>query len=280
MVAWLLVCSFAIHEAPQAPTIRAESERYSVEALDAGGDDRPARVIVSNNATSRRHMVMVNSTLGELRRAIIRDDQERVTLVMTKGFAVIDPAGVANTDEVYALDATVSPGGRWIAFRRFFPATHPGPSDGVAVYDTRETPDSNHAVYPIAAEREWRAGRAIYPPAGQWKDANAVASPAEAHTLSSPLTWEGARGAPVLLFSMRHGGTETLVLADLASDDVRACWGELPGGADRWRVKTMMYSRSAAGEHVVRVTSGALDRSSQSTISIPADGCRGALPPR
>lgn len=277
MVAVLL--SLLLSAQGASPSIRAESDRYSVEALDPGGGDRPARVIISNHVTSRRHMVIVNSTLGELRRAVIRDDQERVTLVSTKGFAVIDPAGVANTDEVYGLDASVSPGGRWIAFRRFFPPTHPGPTEGIVVYDTRQSPDKNHAAYPIAAEREWRAGRAIYPPADGWKDANAVVPSGDAYTLSSPLTWEGGRSAPVLLFAMRQAAHETVVLADLSGDQPRTCWKPLPGGADQWRVKTMTYSRSAAGEHVVRVTSGAVDRASQSTVSVPAGACNGALGP-
>lgn len=261
----------------QSPAIHAESERYSVDALDTGGGDRPARVIVSNNITSRRHMVMVNSTLGELRRAVIRDDQQRVTLVSTKGFAVIDPAGVANTDEVYGLDAIVSPGGRWIAFRRFYPPTHPGPTEGVAAYDTRQSVEKNHAAYPIAAEREWRAGYAIFPPAEEWNGANAVAPAGEAYTLTSPLAWEGERDALVLLFSVRRAGVETVVLSELGGNHPRACWKALPGRADQWRVKTMTYARSSSGEHVVRVTSGAIDGKNETTISLAGTACRGAI---
>ncbi len=264
----------------QSATIHASSDRYTVEALDPGGGDRPARVIVSNNVTSRRHMVMVNSTLGELRRAVIRDDEQRVVLVSSKGFAVIDPAGVANTDEVYGLDAVVSPGGRWIAFRRFFPPTHPGPDEGIAVYDTRQSRDRNHAAYPIAAEREWRAGSATFPPADEWKDSNAVVPAGDAHTLTSPLTWEAGRAAPVLLFTMRRAETETLVLGDLTGDQPRTCWKALPGGADPWRVKTLTYARSAAGQHVVHVASGAVGAKIETTISVPAGACHGAISER
>lgn len=276
MVATFL-CLLLLASAAQSAGIRAESQRYTVEALDPGGADRPGRVIISNNITSRRHMVMVNSTLGELRRAVIRDDQELVTLVTAKGFAVIDPAGVANTDEVYGLDASVSPGGRWIAFRRFYPPTHPGPTEGILVYDTRQSSEKNHAAYPIAAEREWRAGLAIFPPADEWKDANAVVSTSAAHTLTSPLAWEGGRTAPVLLFSSRQGGTETVVLSDLSGDQPRTCWKSLPGGADQWRVKTMTYSRSASGEHIVRVASGALDTKNETTLTVTAGACRGSI---
>jgi hypothetical protein len=259
----------------QVPVIRAESERYVVEALDPGGGDRPARVIVSDRVTSRRHMVMVNSTMGEVRRAVIRDDQQRVTLVCGKGFAVIDPAGVANTDEVYGLDVVLSPGGRWIAHRRFFPPTHPGPTEGIAVYDTRLSRENNHSAYPIASEREWRAGQAIYPPAEDWKEANAVVAPADAHLLSSALAWEGGRADPVLLFSMRRGVEDTVVLAAFGNDGVRTCWSKLPGPADRWRVKTLRYAGSGRAG-TVTVSSSAVSDARETTIAFP-DTCSGEV---
>jgi hypothetical protein len=267
-------------ESAQPATIRAESERYTVEALDAGGADRPARVIVSDNVTSRRHMVMVNSTMGELRKAAIRDDQQRVTLVCSKGFAVVDPAGVANTDEVYGLDAVLSPGARWIAYRRFYPATHPGPSDGIVLYDTRQSREENHGAYPIAAEREWRAGWAIYPPAAEWKDANAVHGAREGYVLTSPIAWEGQRTAPVLLFSMRHGDEDAVVLAELGGQTARTCASPLPGPADRWRVKTLAYERRPGGEHVVHAASSALDQKLETTITAAGGSCRDGAPQR
>ena len=258
-------------------SVHAESERYAVEALDTGGGDRPARVIVTDQTTSRKHMVMVNSTLGELKRAAIRDDQGRVTLICTKGFAVLDPAGIANTDEVYGLDPVVSPGARWIALRRFFPPTHPGPSEGVLLYDTTQSRERNHSAYPIAAEREWRAGRAVFPPADAWKDANAVLPTREAYVLTSPLTWEGDRQAPALLFSMRRGDEETVVLARLAEDQPKVCWANLPGGADRWRVKTMTHKR-AEDVHLVTVSSAAQADAADITIGF-RDNCTGKVEP-
>lgn len=254
-------------------TLHTESERYSVDALDTGGSDRAARVIVSNHVTSRKHMVMVNSTLGELKRAVIREDQDRITLVCTKGFAVLDPAGVANTDEVYGLDAVLSPDGRWIAYRRFFPITHPGPSDGVVLYDTARSREQNHSAYPIAAEREWRAGTAVFPAGEEWKDANAVVSSREAYVLTSPISWEGDRAAPVLLFSMRRGDEETVVIADVTSEPPRACWAPLRGGVEAWRVKTMTYKRSDS-THVISVTSSAHANPAETTVTFPA-GCSG-----
>lgn len=262
---------------PSSQSVHAESDRYSVEALDTGGSDRPARVMVTDNVTSRKHMVMVNSTLGELKRAVIRDDQGRITLVCSKGFAVLDPAGVVSTDEVYGLDAVASPGGRWIAYRRFFPATHPGPSEGVLIYDTKQSRDKNHSAYPIEAEREWRAGRAMFPGAGEWKDANAVLAPRDAFVLTSPLTWEGDRQAPALLFSMRHGDEETVVLAPLTNDEPRACWTTLPRGADPWRVKTMTYT-PAGDSHVVTVTSAAQANPAEVTLKFQ-NGCTGQVQP-
>lgn len=270
----ITVVTVALVLAPQAATIRAESERYLVEALDTGGTDRPARVIVSDHVTSRKHMVMVNSTLGELTRAVIRDDQQRVTLLCRKGFAVLDPAGVASTDEVYGLDATMSPGGRWIAYRRFFPATHPGPSDGIVVYDTKHSRERNHAAYPIAAEREWRAGLAIYPPADQWKDANAVLGEEQAYRLTSPITWEGNRDDAALLFSMRIGNQDVVVVAGMQEELPRTCWSILPGGADRWRVKTLTYRRSGDA-HVVSAVSSAQD-AAETTIRFGAE-CGGEV---
>lgn len=259
----------------QAPTVRAESERYTVEALDTGAGERPARVIVSDNVTSRKHMVMVNSTLGELKRAVIRDDQKRVTLVCSKGFAVIDPAGVANTDEVYGLDAVLSPDGRWVAYRRFFPVTHPGPSDGILVYDTKQAREKNHAAYPIAAERDWRAGWAVYPPTGEWKDANAVSAARDAYVLTSPIAWEGGRTSPVLLFSMQRGDQDRVVLARFTEEGARACWSVLPGPAERWRVKTLEYARKT-GEETIAASSSALANAPEATISFP-DGCKGEI---
>lgn len=276
MVAGLSVSALALvlTLAPQAATITAESERYLVEALDSGSGDRPARVIVSDQVTSRKHMVMVNSTLGELTRAVIRDDQQRVTLVCRKGFAVLDPAGVASTDEVYGLDATVSPGGRWIAYRRFFPSTHPGPSDGIVVYDTKQSREENHAAYPIAVEREWRAGLAIYPPTDQWKDANAAIGEEQAYRLTSPVTWEGNRDDAALLFSMRSGTEDVVVVAAMQEELPRTCWSILPGGADRWRVKTLTYSRSGDAR-IVSAASSAQD-AAETTIRFGAE-CSGEV---
>lgn len=260
---------------PQDPTVHAESARYTVDALDTGAADRPARVIVSDNVTSRKHMVMVNSTLGELKRAVIRDDQQRVTLVCSKGFAVIDPAGTANTDEVYGLDAAVSPDGRWVAYRRFFPPTHPGPSDGILIYDTKRSREDNHTAYPILAEREWRAGWALYPPAAEWKDSNAVYQAADAYVLTAPIAWEGGQRPPVLVFAMRHGAQDAVVLARMRDAGVSACWSVLPGSADSWKVKTLKYARTSAGD-TITVSSSALEDALEATVVFP-DACGGEV---
>lgn len=259
----------------QTPPVRAESERYALEALDTGGGDRPARVIVSDHVTSRQHMVMVNSTLGELRRAVIRDDQQRVTLVCGKGFAVLDPAGVVNTDEVYGLDAILAPGGRWIAYRRFFPPAHPGPTEGILVYDTKQSRAQNHSAYPIAAEREWRAGHTIYPPSGEWNDANAVLEADDAYVLTSTLDWAGTATAPVLFFSIRRGERDMVVLARMMDDGARTCWANLAGPAERWRVKTLKHARSGAAD-VVTASSSAIADKAQATISFPGN-CSGEI---
>lgn len=269
--------SSALAGAAPRQSVHAQTERYSVEALDTGGSDRPARVIVTDHVTSRKHMVMVNSTLGELTRALIREDQQRVTLVCTKGFAVLDPSGVASTDEVYGLDAVVSPNGQWIAFRRFFPPTHPGPSEGILVYDTRQSRDKNHGAYPIAAEREWRAGQAIFPPAESWRDANAVLEDREAWLLTSPLTWESGKQAPALLFSMRHGDDETVVLARPDQEQFRACWAPLPGSSAQWRVKTMTFKR-VGDTDAVTVSSAAQATAAEIALNFPA-ACAGQVQP-
>jgi hypothetical protein len=261
----------------QTPAVSAESERYAVEALDTGGIERPARVIVSDHVTSRKHMVMVNSTLGELKRATIRDDQQRVILVCTKGFAVLDPSGLVNTDEVYGLDGRVAPGGRWIAYRRFFPPTHPGPSEGILVYDTKQSRTENHSAYPIAAEREWRAGYAIYPPGEEWRDANAVLKGDDAYQLTSALDWEGSPDAPILLFSIRRGSRDTVVLARPSTDRARTCWSDLPGSAERWRVKTLKHARTG-DTVVVTASSSAIANAAQATISFP-ENCNGSISP-
>jgi hypothetical protein len=258
-------------------SLHTESERYSVDALDTGANDRSARVIVTDNVTSRKHMVMVNSTLGELKRAVIRDDQQRITLVCRKGFAVLDPSGVVNTDEVYGLDAVVSPGGRWIAYRRFFPPTHPGPSEGIVVYDTKQSREKNHSEYPIVQERDWRAGRAVFPAAEEWKDTNAVVAQNDAYLLTSPISWEGDRENPALLFSMRRDDQETVVLAPAhrQDDQLRVCWTTLPGAAERWRVKTLTYKRSDDAR-LVTVSSSAQADAAETTLRFGAN-CAGEV---
>jgi hypothetical protein len=261
--------------AGQAPQVRASSDRYLVEALDEGGSGRPARVIISDQVTSRRHMLSINSTLGQLRRAIVRHDEGRVLLLCTNGFAVVDPTGQVPADEVYASNPVASGDGRWIAYQRFFPATHPGPNDGVALYDTRALPEKNHAAHPIPVEREWRAGWPVFPPASEWKDASAVTPIAEAYLVSSPLTWEGTKPEQALMFAMRRGDEDTVVLAVPAEGAPRVCWSTLPGSADRWRVKTLVISSSAtSGGWMVRVKSGALEQAAQELITFTA-GCAG-----
>lgn len=263
----------------QVPDVRASSDRYTVEALDTGGGERPARVLISNNATSRRHMVSINSTLGALRRAVIREDQTRVAFLCEKGFAVVDPAGQVPAEEVYATGAVASPGARWIAYQRFYPDGHPGPSDGIVLYDTGQAQEKNHAAYPIAAEREWRAGWPVFPPAAEWKDANSVTPRSEAYTLSSTLAWEGTPAQPALIFTMRRGDDDTVVLAVPGGAAPRVCWARLPGSADRWRVKSLHLARQASGGYNVRAKSAAADRagSEEASMSFPSD-CTGSHP--
>ncbi len=264
--------------AGQSPEVRASSDRYTVEALDTGGGERAARVIISNNVTSRRHVLSINRTLGALRRAVIREDQGRVLFLCEKGFAVVDPAGQVPADEVYAGDAVASPGGRWIAYQRFFPEGHPGPSDGVAVYDTGQPQEKNHAAYPVAVEREWRAGWPLFPPADEWKDASRVTPRAEAYVLSSVLQWEGTPSEPALLFTMRRGSEETAVLAMLGGAAPRACWATLPGSAERWGVKSLFLSRPASGGYTVRAKSAArwtAPGSEEASVFFPSD-CSGS----
>lgn len=258
----------------QAAGVDAASERYSVEALDTGGPDRAARVIISNLATSRRHMISINSTLGALRRTVIRDDQERVLFLCENGFVVADPMGHVPADEVYASDAIASPGGRWIAYRRFFPPTHPGPSEGIALYDTKQAPEANHGAHPIGAERDWRAGWPVFPPAAEWKDASAVTARDAAYVLSSSVGWEGGKTQPALVFSMRHGDEDTVVLAVPGDGAPRVCWSRLPGSAERWRVKTLNLMPAAAGARQVRVSSGAVENTDRTTLTFAAD-CTG-----
>ena len=264
----------------QVPDVRATSERYTVEALDTGGGERPARVLVSNNATSRRHMVSINSTLGALRRAIIREDQTRVAFLCEKGFAIVDPAGQVPADEVYATGAVASAGARWIAYQRFYPDGHPGPSDGIVLYDTGHAPEKNHAAYPIAAEREWRAGWPVFPPAAEWKDANTVTPRPEAYTLSSTLAWDGTPAQPalILIFAMRRGDADTVVLAVPGGGAPRVCWARLAGSADRWRVKSLHLASAASG-YTVRAKSAAVDPAGaeEASVSFPAD-CTGSHP--
>jgi hypothetical protein len=246
----------------QDPSTRASSVRYTVDTLSRGGDDRPARVMISNLRTSRRHIISVNSTLGALRRAIIRDDEERVLLLCAKGFVVVDPDGQVPADEVYAREPVASAGGRWIAYQRFYPPTHPGTTEGVALYDTQRSREDNHAAYPVADEREWRAGWPIYPPATEWRSAGLVTSSEEAHVLTSLLMWMGPPEAPALVLTMRKGDTDTLVFAtpgaDPSAEPLRVCAEPLPGPAERWGTRTVTMRPAPQGGQEVRVESGAL----------------------
>ena len=238
---------------------RAEPARYRVETLSPGGQDQPARVMITNLETSRRHIIAVNSTLGPLRRTVLRDDQARVLLLCEKGFVVVDPEGRMPAEEIYARDPVAAPGGRWIAYQRFYPATHPGTTEGVALYDTRRSRADNHAAYPVAEEREWRAGWPIFPPASAWKSAGLVTPPEEAYVLTSPLMWMGAPDAPALVFTIRKGDVDTLVLADPAAEPVQACAAPLPGPAERWGTKTITMKPTPGPRHELHVVSGALD---------------------
>jgi len=269
LVAWLLLTP------AQPADIRASSDRYEVEALHPGGDDRPARVIISDARTSRRHILSINSTLGALRRAVIRADQGRIVFVLDKGFAVVDPEGRALTDEVYALDPLVSPEGRWVAARRFAPATHPAPSDGVLLYDTAAPAARNHGAYPIPAEREWRAGVAVYPPSTEWKEASASIPAEDAVVLTAPLSWTtGADSASLLVFGARRGEADAVIVADPSGDAVRVCAERLPGPAADWRVKTIDVDRAAPGEVTVRVRSGAARADApQAAFSLRLQSC-------
>jgi hypothetical protein len=265
----------ALSGQPAAADVK--SERYTVEALDTGGDGRAARVIISNHVSSRRHMLSINSTLGALRRSVIRADEGRVLFLCEYGFAVVDPSGQVPADEVYAADPVASPGGRWIAYRRFFPSPHPGPTDGIALYDTRQSPDRNHQAHPIAAEREWRAGWPVFPPPSEWKDASSVVPRSDAYSLSSSLSWEGDESQPVLLFSMRNASEDTVVLAVPRDGEPRACWSRLPGTAERWRVKTLSLANASSAGHQVRVSSAAVGNSDSTTIAFSPD-CTGEVP--
>jgi hypothetical protein len=242
---------------PGSRAVAASSARFEVDALDRGGAGQPARVMITNRETSRRHFISINSTLGELVRAQIRADDERVILICENGFAVVDPRGRVPADELYARQPIASPDGRWIAYQRFYPDTHPGSTDAVALYDTTESSESNHAAYPAAAERGWHAGWAIYPPAGEWKDTSAVTPPADRYELSSMLAWFGEPSSALLVFTVRKGAVDRIVMADGSADPPRVCARLLPGDADRWRVKNITVARAASG-HEVRIASRAL----------------------
>lgn len=253
----------------------ASSTRFEVDALDPGGSGQPARVMITSRETSRRHFISINSTLGRLVRAHVRIDEDRVLLICDNGFAVVDPRGRVPAEELYARQAVASPDGRWIAYQRFFPDTHPGPSDAVALYDTTKPSESNHAAYPAASERGWHAGWAVYPPAAEWKETTAVTPSAERYELSSMLAWVGEKSAPVLVFTMRKGTTDQIVIANPSADPVRVCAMPLPGHADQWRVKNITVTKGASGDsQVVRVVSRALSGNAPAaTFPFSRDGC-------
>lgn len=254
--------------------IAVSSERFEVDALDVGGDGAAARVMITNRETSRRHFISINSTLGRLTAAHIRDADERVVLICDNGFAVVDPRGRVPADEIYARRAVASPGGNWIAYLRFYPATHPGPTDAVALYDTRKSSESNHAAYPAPGERGWHAGWPIYPPASEWKDAAAVTPRDQAHGLSSMLMWLGDTPSPVLVFTIRNGETDTLIVADPSTDPIRVCSEPLPGAADTWRVKNITLKTVPSGDREVRVSSRALvGKAPEAAFLFARDGC-------
>ena len=257
---------------PQPSLPRAESARLMAEALDAT-PGRPARVMITHKDTNRHHIVSLNETMGPLRALMIRDDKARVLLLGDHGFTVVDPAGRVPPDEIYARSPVASDDGRWIAFQRFFPPTHPGPSEGVALYDTRQSREQNHAAYPVAGEREWQAGTALYPLPAEWKDLNAVARRGDAYELSSPLTWSGSKTRPVLAFLMHRGEQQVLVFADPSGDPVRACVEKLPGPSTAWRVASVDVKATAQGSHQVRVESRALGGSPPSATFTFGPSC-------
>jgi hypothetical protein len=257
--------------------VTARSDRFEVDSLDEGGDGRPARVMITDRQTSRRHLISINSTLGRLQGAKIRSDEQRVVLVCENGFAVVDPRGLVPADEVYARHAVPSPDAAWIAYERFYPATHPGPSAAVALYDTRKSREENHAAYPAAGERAWHAGWAIYPPAAEWKEAAAVTPRDSAYQLSSLLMWLGDPSRPALVFTMHHESVDTLVVADPSADPTRVCTVPLPGAADAWRVKTITLTSGPSDDREVHVQSRAIGADAPSaTFVFPRGGCQGS----
>lgn len=283
MTVLLVLVAIGLAELPaQEDPLRAASARYTVEVLSRGGDDRSARVMISNRQTSRRHILSVNSTLGELRRVLIREDEERVLLLCEKGFVVVDPDGQVPADEVYAREPLAAPGGRWIVYQRHYPATHPGTTEGIALYDTQRSKEENHAAYPVPEEREWRAGWPIYPRSNEWTSAGLVTARDEAFLLSSPLRWMGTPHEPLLVFTIRKGDTDTLVLATpltsaggpSGTDPARVCAEPLPGSADRWATKTIEVKAGSNGLPEVRVESGALDDDRPIASFTFGPGCR------
>lgn len=254
--------------------VTARSDRFEVDSLDEGGDGDPARVMVTDRQTSRRHLISINSTLGRLERAEIRADEQRVVLVCENGFAVVDPRGQVPADEVYARRALPSPDAAWIAYERFYPATHPGPSAAVALYNTRKPKEMNHDAYPAEGERAWHAGWAIYPPAAEWKEAAAVTPRDAAYGLTTPVMWLGEASHPSLVFTIRRGTTDTLIVADPSADPIRVCAVPLPGEADAWRVKTVTLTAMPSGDREVRVQSRATGPDAPSaTFVFPRAGC-------
>jgi hypothetical protein len=269
-----LVATVTLWPAARAQdALSVSSDGFEVDALDRGEDGRPARVMITNRQTSRRHFISINSTLGPLTRAHIRSDEERVVLICENGFAIVDPRGRVPADEVYARNAAASPDGALIAYERFFPETHPGPTAAIALYDTHRPSEANHAAYPAAAERGWHAGWPVYPEASQWKDTSAVVPKDQARELSSTLMWLGDASRPLLVFTIRQGRTDTLVTANPAAEPLQVCTHTLPGDADGWRVKSITLGGTASSRQL-RIQPGALTNPPPAvTLQVPAEGC-------
>jgi hypothetical protein len=147
-------------------------------------------------------------------------------------FSVVDPAVPSVVDTVFSYDPVLSPNGRWIVFRKFYPRSTERPaSDEYLLYDFSVGPARNRAPG-SSRDEDIDVGTSIYP-AG-WKNEfgdNVGAAEAQQHWHESAFYW--SPDSRSILFADRNQGKDVLVLISIdQKGTATASVSPFPGGLD------------------------------------------------
>jgi hypothetical protein len=147
-------------------------------------------------------------------------------------FSVVDPAAPSVLDTVLAYDPVLSPDGRWIVFRKFYPRQTELPaSDEYLLYDLSVSSARNRRSS-RDRDDDIDVGTSIYPVG--WKNEfgdNVGAPEAQQHWHESAFFW--SPDSRSILFADRNQGKDVLVLISIdRNGTATASVSPFPGGLD------------------------------------------------